>query len=59
MVFVKFIKGKNGKKNGPYYYMSVRDSSGRVRTVYLGKRPNGKGSVKEILVNALKTKMNL
>ena len=28
---------KKGKKHGPYYYKNVRDHTGKVRTVYLGK----------------------
>ncbi len=28
---------KKGKQHGPYYYKNVRDSAGRVRSVYLGK----------------------
>ena len=28
---------KKGKKHGPYYYKNVRDESGKVKSVYLGK----------------------
>jgi hypothetical protein len=28
---------KKGKRHGPYYYKNVRDKSGKVRSVYLGK----------------------
>ncbi|HIK02205.1 TPA: hypothetical protein H1008_03800 [archaeon] len=38
MVYKRYIK-KGGKKVGPYYYDSVRDSEGKVRTIYIGRDP--------------------
>jgi len=32
---------KKGKRHGPYYYKNVRDESGRVRSIYLGKVTSG------------------
>ena len=28
---------KKGKRHGPYYYKNVRDKSGNVKSIYLGK----------------------
>jgi parallel beta-helix repeat protein len=40
LVYKKYIY-KKGKKFGPYYFKSIRDSSGSVKSIYLGKRhPN-------------------
>lgn len=38
MVYKKYIK-KRGKLYGPYYYKNVRDKSGRVKNIFLGKKP--------------------
>ena len=35
MVYKKYIK-RGGKKFGPYYFKSVRDKNGKVRSIYLG-----------------------
>ncbi|MBT7237841.1 hypothetical protein HN865_03210 [Candidatus Woesearchaeota archaeon] len=40
MVYKKYIY-KKGKKFGPYYFKSIRDKNGSVKSVYLGKKhPN-------------------
>ncbi len=36
MAFKRYVH-KKGKKHGPYYYKNVRDHTGKVRSVYLGK----------------------
>ncbi len=36
MAYKRYVH-KKGKKHGPYYYKNVRDHTGKVRTVYLGK----------------------
>ena len=36
MVYRKYIK-RGGQKFGPYYFKSVRDKDGNVRSIYLGK----------------------
>ncbi|MDP7260667.1 MAG: hypothetical protein QGI80_01750, partial [archaeon] len=38
MVYKRYIK-KGGKKVGPYYYDSMRDADGKVRTIYIGRDP--------------------
>lgn len=38
MVYKKYIK-KRGKLYGPYYYKNIRDKSGRVKNIFLGKKP--------------------
>jgi len=35
MVYKKYIK-RGGKKFGPYYFKSVRDKNGKVKSIYLG-----------------------
>ena len=35
MVYKKYIK-RGGKTFGPYYFKSVRDKNGKVKSVYLG-----------------------
>jgi parallel beta-helix repeat protein len=42
LVYKKYIK-RGGKTFGPYYFKSVRDKNGRVKSVYLGTEdPSGK-----------------
>jgi|GEM_PF-1072920 len=36
MVYKRYIT-KNGKKTGPYYYKSVRDANGKIKSVYVGQ----------------------
>ncbi|MFH1424865.1 MAG: NosD domain-containing protein [archaeon] len=35
MVYKKYVT-RDGKRHGPYYYTTVRDKEGKVKTVYLG-----------------------
>ncbi|MDP4012424.1 MAG: hypothetical protein Q8R00_02355 [Candidatus Nanoarchaeia archaeon] len=37
-MYKKYVK-KGDKKLGPYYYESVREKNGKIKTVYLGKNP--------------------
>ncbi|MCX6711757.1 MAG: tandem-95 repeat protein [Candidatus Woesearchaeota archaeon] len=45
MVYVKYIK-RGGKKYGPYYYQSIRDSNGNIKNLYVGKVKKEKASRK-------------
>src|SRR3989344_5916707 len=36
LVFKRYIH-RHGKKHGPYYYHNVKDSEGRVKSIYIGK----------------------
>jgi len=38
LVYAKYIR-RNGKRVGPYYYTSVRGPDGKVKSVYLGRKP--------------------
>jgi len=38
MVYKRYIT-KNGKKLGPYYYKSIRGFDGRIKSVYVGQKP--------------------
>jgi hypothetical protein len=49
MVYKKFIK-RNGKDIGPYYYTSIREKNGKVKTIYLGNVAHGEAVRKEALV---------
>ena len=40
MAYKRYVH-KKGKRHGPYYYKNVRDESGRVRSIYLGKVTSG------------------
>ena len=40
-MYKKYIK-RGGKKVGPYYYESVRLENGKIKTIYLGKKPDKK-----------------
>ncbi len=46
MVYKKYIKRGN-KKFGPYYFKSVRDKDGKVRSVYLGSKHNAENKRRE------------
>ena len=42
---------KQGKRHGPYYYKNVRDESGNVKSVYLGKVSHrGKKPLKVVIL---------
>ena len=50
MTHKRYINRK-GKRHGPYYYKTVRDESGKVRSVYLGKvSEKGKKPLKVTIV---------
>ena len=36
MAYKRYVH-KSGKRHGPYYYKNVRDESGKVKSIYLGK----------------------
>jgi hypothetical protein len=46
MVYKKYIKRGN-KKFGPYYFKSIRDKNGKVRTLYLGNKPGSDEKCRE------------
>lgn len=50
MAYKRYVH-KKGKRHGPYYYKNVRDESGRVRSIYLGKvTSRGKKSLEVAIV---------
>jgi hypothetical protein len=38
-MYKKYVT-RNGKRQGPYYYESVRLKSGKIKTIYLGRKPD-------------------
>ena len=50
MAYKRYVH-KKGKRHGPYYYKNVRDESGKVRSIYLGKvSARGKRPLEVIIV---------
>ncbi len=50
MAYKRYVH-KKGKRHGPYYYKNVRDESGKVRSIYLGKvTSRGKRSLEVAIV---------
>ena len=37
MVYRKYVE-REGKRFGPYYFKSIRDKNGKVKSVYLGTK---------------------